>query len=85
MESVKVRVLDRMTEGDLERALLSLPERFLTPITLADIEGFTYREIAEFMGVPIGKAVSRLHRSRTRFRRRVVREVLVRERRRAWL
>ena len=50
--------------ADLERALEDLPEAFLMPVLLCDVEGFTYREIADILDVPIGTVMSRLHRGR---------------------
>ena len=49
---------------DLNRALEELPEDFRIVIVLADIEGFSYKEISEMVGCPIGTVMSRLHRGR---------------------
>jgi len=49
---------------DLEKALNKLPEEFKMVVILADIEGLSYREIAEIMECPIGTVMSRLHRAR---------------------
>jgi RNA polymerase sigma-70 factor (ECF subfamily) len=56
--------LDRFTESDVKGALDSLPETFRLPVYLADVEDFSYKEIAEFLDVPIGTVMSRLHRGR---------------------
>ncbi len=50
--------------GDVDRALQSLPERFRQAVVLCDIEGFSYREIAEALECPIGTVMSRLSRGR---------------------
>ncbi|MDP3276347.1 MAG: sigma-70 family RNA polymerase sigma factor [Deltaproteobacteria bacterium] len=51
-------------EGSVMRAVEELPEEFRAVLLLADVEGLTYREIAESMGCPIGTIMSRLHRAR---------------------
>ena len=48
----------------MKDAVESLPERFRLPVLLADVEGFSYKEIAEIMDTPIGTVMSRLHRGR---------------------
>jgi RNA polymerase sigma-70 factor, ECF subfamily len=57
-------VLDHFTEAEVKAAVESLPEQFRLAVLLADVEGFSYREIAEILDVPIGTVMSRLHRGR---------------------
>jgi RNA polymerase sigma-70 factor (ECF subfamily) len=57
-------VLERMPDSDVKGALESIPENFRMAVLLADVEGFSYKEIAEIMDVPIGTVMSRLHRGR---------------------
>lgn len=57
-------LLANLMDADVKGALDSLPEAFRNVVVLADIEGFSYREIAEIVGVPIGTVMSRLHRGR---------------------
>lgn len=57
-------VLEAMTDEEVKRAVESLPEAFRMAVLLADVEGFSYKEIAEIMDVPIGTVMSRLHRGR---------------------
>ena len=57
-------VLDRFTESDVKTAVESLPEAVRLAVLLADVEGFSYKEIAEILEVPIGTVMSRLHRGR---------------------
>ena len=56
--------LDRFTDDDVKSAIESLPDSFRIAVLLADVEGFSYKEIAEIMDVPIGTVMSRLHRGR---------------------
>jgi RNA polymerase sigma-70 factor (ECF subfamily) len=49
-------------------ALATLPEDFQHAVYLADVEGFTYKEIAEIMDTPVGTVMSRLHRGRKMLR-----------------
>jgi RNA polymerase sigma-70 factor (ECF subfamily) len=48
----------------VKHALESLPEQFRMAVLLADVEGFSYKEIADIMDIPIGTVMSRLHRGR---------------------
>jgi RNA polymerase sigma-70 factor (ECF subfamily) len=62
--SAETEVLDRIPDQAVKQALESLPENFRMPVLLADVEGFTYQEIADIMETPIGTVMSRLHRGR---------------------
>jgi RNA polymerase sigma-70 factor, ECF subfamily len=62
--SAEEDVLDRIPDAEVKTALESIPENFRMAVLLADVEGFSYKEIAEIMNVPIGTVMSRLHRGR---------------------
>ena len=62
--SAEEEVLDRFTDAEVKEAVESLPEQFRMVVLLADVEGFSYKEIAEILGIPIGTVMSRLHRGR---------------------
>jgi RNA polymerase sigma-70 factor (ECF subfamily) len=53
-----------MVEAEVRRALEDLPDQFRLPIVLSDVEGLSYKEIADVMGTPVGTVMSRLHRAR---------------------
>jgi RNA polymerase sigma-70 factor (ECF subfamily) len=57
--------LDKLLREDLERALAALPEHHRVVVVLSDLEEFSYGEIAETLGVPIGTVRSRLARARS--------------------
>jgi RNA polymerase sigma-70 factor, ECF subfamily len=58
-------VLEALPDEVMQEALASLPEQFRMAVLLADVQGFSYKEIAELAGVPIGTVMSRLHRGRS--------------------
>jgi RNA polymerase sigma-70 factor (ECF subfamily) len=62
--SAEEEVLEHFTESDVKDAVESLPEQFRMAVLLADVEGFSYKEIAEILDVPIGTVMSRIHRGR---------------------
>lgn len=53
----------------LRAAIQALPPLWNLVLTLRDLEGHSYEEIAEILGVPVGTVRSRLHRARLRVRR----------------
>jgi RNA polymerase sigma-70 factor (ECF subfamily) len=62
--SAEEEVLDHFTDDDVKAAVEALPEQFRMAVLLADVEGFSYKEIAEILDIPIGTVMSRLHRGR---------------------
>ncbi len=62
--SAEDELMDYFTDEEVTGALDDLPENFRVPVLLADVEGFSYKEIAEMLDVPIGTVMSRLHRGR---------------------
>ena len=69
--SPEAEVLDSIPETAVTEAVEALPEQFRMAVLLADVEGFSYKEIAEIMDVPIGTVMSRLHRGRKQLQRRL--------------
>jgi RNA polymerase sigma-70 factor (ECF subfamily) len=57
-------LLGRMLSRDVERALAAVPSEFRLAVILADLEDFSYKEIAEIMECPAGTVMSRLYRGR---------------------
>ncbi len=57
-------LVDRSVSDDVQRALDALPDDFRVAVVLCDIEGLSYKEIAEVMGTPVGTVMSRLFRGR---------------------
>lgn len=53
-----------LVESEIRQALDSLPAEFRLAVVLCDVEEFSYEEIAQIMGCPIGTVMSRLHRGR---------------------
>ncbi len=69
--SAEDEVLDHFTETEVKEAIEALPEQFRMAVLLGDVEGFSYKEIAEILNVPIGTVMSRLHRGRRALQKRL--------------
>ncbi|UOQ58888.1 sigma-70 family RNA polymerase sigma factor [Leucobacter allii] len=67
--SAEAEAIDRTPDSVVSTALNELPEDFRMAVYLADVEGFSYQEIADIAEVPIGTVMSRLHRGRARLRK----------------
>ena len=60
----ETEVLERIPDEEVKAALEELPEQFRMAVLLADVEGFSYKEIADITDTSIGTVMSRLHRGR---------------------
>jgi RNA polymerase sigma-70 factor (ECF subfamily) len=68
-------------EGDRIRAVLNaLPETLRVPLVMRDMDGYSYRDIAEGLGIGLSAAKMRIKRAREEFRRRYVGETGAAER-----
>jgi RNA polymerase sigma-70 factor (ECF subfamily) len=69
--SAEAEAIDHLPDSAVKDALQSIPEDFRLAVYFADVEGFSYQEIADIMKTPVGTVMSRLHRGR-----RMLRELL---------
>jgi len=70
------RFLKNVFTEPMQKALDALPAEFRMVIILADVEEFSYEEISEMMGTPVGTVRSRLHRARSMVRNKLTSEPL---------
>jgi RNA polymerase sigma factor, sigma-70 family len=61
-KSAEADALERIVNPDLKAAFRQIPPPRRLAVYLADVEGLSYREIAETMGTPVGTVMSRIHR-----------------------
>ena len=57
-------VPEQLTDQELIQALQKLPQQYAEVVLLADVQEFSYKEIQETLGIPIGTVMSRLSRGR---------------------
>ena len=62
--SAEAEAIDHLPDSAVKDALQSIPEDFRLAVYFADVEGFSYQEIADIMKTPVGTVMSRLHRGR---------------------
>lgn len=68
----EAHVFSSFFKRDLDKALDELPEDFRVVVTLADLQGFSYKEISQMVECPIGTVMSRLHRGRKMLQKQLV-------------
>ena len=66
--SAEAEAIDHLPDSAVKNALQSIPEDFRLAVYFADVEGFSYQEIADIMKTPVGTVMSRLHRGRRMLR-----------------
>jgi len=64
MKSPEEEILEDVLDEDVQRALDDLPPDYRMAVLLADLEGFSYKEIADILELPLGTVMSRLYRGR---------------------
>lgn len=66
---------DALPPGAVEEAIGEIPDPFRLPVRLRDLDGFSYRDIGDILGIPAGTVMSRLHRGRESLRKILVTQV----------
>ena len=62
--SAEDEVFEALEGSDVRQAIDKLPRKYRMPVLMADLEGFSYKEMAGMLDIPIGTVMSRLHRGR---------------------
>jgi RNA polymerase sigma-70 factor (ECF subfamily) len=70
-ESAEDELLSAVLDVDVRQAIEELPEPFRIAVVLSDVEGFSYKEIADMLEIPLGTVMSRLFRGRRILRKRL--------------
>ncbi len=70
--SAEEEVLDQFNDAEVKAAIEELPEQFRLAVLLSDVEGFSYKEIADILEIPLGTVMSRLHRGRRALQKSLV-------------
>lgn len=66
-DSLHLDFLHRFGKQDVTEVLLTLPLMYRTPLVLVHMDGYSTKEVAKMLGVPLGTVLARLHRGRERF------------------
>ena len=70
------RVVERLSQDSVVRALSDIQPQFRDVVVLVDIGDFTYADAAQILDVPIGTVMSRLHRGRRALKQRLAEEAV---------
>lgn len=68
------KLLDKLLRKDIEEAVEALPENFRVVVIMVEMWGFSYAEVADALGIPIGTVRSRLYRGRSMLQRMLWRQ-----------
>ena len=63
-QPAEAEFLSSLPDFEIKQALEAIPEHYRMPVLLADVEGFSYKEVSDFLDLPSGTVMSRLHRGR---------------------
>lgn len=69
--SADLPLLDRTFDTAVEAAFIELGDSFRQVVEMVDLNGLSYQETADALGIPVGTVMSRLHRARRRMRKRL--------------
>ena len=69
--SAEDQMMEMFTDDEVKNAIEELPDTYRMPLLLSDVDGFSYKEIAEMLDIPIGTVMSRLHRGRKSMQKRL--------------
>ncbi|MBD3232831.1 MAG: sigma-70 family RNA polymerase sigma factor [candidate division Zixibacteria bacterium] len=64
LEDPEQMLFNQLLDDDVKKAIEELPEDFRMVVVLSFVEGFSYQEIADIVGIQLGTVKSRLHRGR---------------------
>jgi RNA polymerase sigma-70 factor, ECF subfamily len=67
----KPEIPETLTDEDMLSAVRRMPTQFAEVLLLADVQEFSYKEIQDALGIPIGTVMSRLSRARDQLRRQL--------------
>ena len=67
----ETEVLDRIAADEVVKAVEKLPPLHREVVLLVDVEGFSYKDAAQVIGIPIGTVMSRLHRARQQLQKQL--------------
>ena len=70
------RVVERLSQDSVVRALSDIQPQFRDVVVLVDIGDFTYADAAQILDIPIGTVMSRLHRGRRALKQRLAEEAV---------
>ena len=65
----EAELLDSEVDEEVRDALVALPHDYKMAVLMIDIQGFSYQETADMLGVPVGTVMSRLYRGRMKLER----------------